>query len=61
MTIDEAQLRIENFLEACEEDELSKKDAQAMRLGIEALERIQAIRVNECSVFTLPLPGETEE
>lgn len=60
MTIDEAISRIDNF----EKRGLTKNYLElheALRMGIEALKRIQESRQLKCQVASDTLPGETEK
>ena len=60
MTIDEAIRLLSKWQSGLRTTPMDDVDS-AVKLGIAALKRLKAIRVNEASVFTLPLPGETEE
>jgi len=60
MKIDEAIERLGKLRLPIKTQE-NHKDHEAVRLGIEALKRIQVSRKHFSRVFPTPLPGETKD
>ena len=60
MPIDEAISLLEFRLQLASQRDLSKL-AAALRLGIEALKLIRALRFDGSLYYPNPLPGETED
>jgi len=60
MTIDEAITNLE-CLEQSEEAGLEDDEKDSIKLGIEALKRLQQLRCSRITWFRGPLPGETKD
>jgi len=60
MIIDEAITNLE-CLEQSEEAGLEDDEKDAIKLGIEALKRLQQLRLSRITWFRGPLPGETKD